>query len=485
MVAIAQAGLLGFGPQFALGSTPSLWQYHKATDIDLSAMDDQRLGPPEVGGRPLPTIPYKGGITVGGGFTINPRLEGSLGWLLYGALGKKAAAVAGLVQTGIVIETLITTGSSGTDTIASTTVLVNEGTPSKVVVRLRVPDDVTTYTPTVTVTGTAVGDGAQTETFNMTTGPTTGSGQRMVGIKSFETIVGGKVFKTVTSVALAKAPVGSICYISVGYEDSVLKSHLFTIDTTDPAMVKWMGFRKLVPRGSDTSLPYGEQYQDCKVMTYGMTLPNDGLINARVDTLGRLFTMADDPFNASAGVWAHGIPSTEDYQSIPIGCNVAGYIRIPMFSSDELPVINATTIFSNTPLDLRQLRVYGSPYLKDVAVVGRAFTFDMTVMWESPELYKAILGNSKVATEWSAQPFTSRMDVYAQAPGLATGANAPYGIHVEATKVMMAIQGGIRLAGNQSVLMRLTGTALDVSGDYVQITLDNLKSDADYLWPTS
>jgi hypothetical protein len=41
-----------------------------------------------VGGVPVPTFPYKAGYVVGGGASLQPRLENTFGWLLYAALGK-------------------------------------------------------------------------------------------------------------------------------------------------------------------------------------------------------------------------------------------------------------------------------------------------------------------------------------------------------------------------------------------------------------
>src|SRR5512146_3448564 len=89
MTTTAQAGILGFGPSSGkgVGVLSGNWYRHKATLIDLGVMDDQRLGPPEVGGRPLPTIPYKAGVMVAGGATFSPRLKNSFGWILKGALG--------------------------------------------------------------------------------------------------------------------------------------------------------------------------------------------------------------------------------------------------------------------------------------------------------------------------------------------------------------------------------------------------------------
>lgn len=88
MALTAAAGILGFGPQTAKETTATTFYRHRAIDIDLGVNDDNRMGQLEIGGTPVPTFPYKAGYVVGGGFTIQPRLESTLGWLLYGAMGK-------------------------------------------------------------------------------------------------------------------------------------------------------------------------------------------------------------------------------------------------------------------------------------------------------------------------------------------------------------------------------------------------------------
>jgi hypothetical protein len=63
------------------------------------------------------------------------------------------------------------------------------------------------------------------------------------------------------------------------------------------------------------------------------------------------------------------------------------------------------------------------------------------------------------------------------------GEGSPYMLDVVVTEAMLALQGGIQLAGNNAVMMRFTGTALDVAGDYVLFQLYNQY--ANYTWPTS
>jgi hypothetical protein len=361
MTTVAQAGILGFGPSAGKGVdvVSGSWYRHKATLIDLAVMDDQRLGPPEVGGRPLPTLPYKAGVMVGGGATINPRLECSVGWLMAGALGSSAS--------------------------------------------------------------------------------TSGSGGIFV--------------------------------------------HTMKINQALPGLVRWMGFRKYIP--SDTSgSDLGETYKDCKITNCVITLPNDGLVSARVDALGRTFALEGAPAwgitSGSEGGWDPIYGEFEDYTSVPIGTNVGGYIYVPDFG--ELPVVQCQVGIQNMPLDPRMEKVYGSPYLDDITIVSRAVTLDLTVKWRDPTLYRKILTGSVSGTAWSDKPFTQAISFMTQSPINMLGESLPYRLDIEVTEAMLALQGGIQLAGNNAVMMRFTGTALDVSGDYVVFTLQNQY--ANYTWPT-
>lgn len=363
MTTVAQAGILGFGPSASKGAGVATgnWYRHKATMIDLAVVDDQRLGPPEVGGRPLPTIPYKAGVSVAGGATINPRLEASLGWLLRGALG-----------------------SSNT---------------------------------------------------------TSGSGS--------------------------------------------VKNHTFRLDPTTPGLVPWMGFRKLIPTdGNVGNYNLGEVYKDCKITSLALTLPNDGLISARLDVVGREFTFEETPTwgitTGSTGGWAPTYGEFEDYPSIPIGSTPGGYINVPTFGN--LPVVQAVVTIQNQNLDPRQEKVYGSPYLEDVTIIGRQVNLDLTVKWTNADLYRQILTNNVDGLSWSSVPFTTGITFRTISPANMTGEAQPYELTVVVTKAMLSLQGGIQLAGNNAVMMRFQGTALDIAGqEYCTFTLVNKFTN--YTWP--
>jgi hypothetical protein len=362
MATVAQAGILGFGPQAAKGSDvpEGSWFRHKATVADLAIQDDQRLGPPEVGGRPLPTIPYKAGVIVGGGLTIHPRLEASIGYLLKGALG---------------------------------------------------------YCNT-----------------------TSGSGG--------------------------------------------VKNHVFGLDPVNPGFVPWMGFRKFIPpSGEPGDEALGEIYKDCKVLGFALTLPNEGLISARVDALGREFELEEDPdwgtTTGSPGGWSvYG--EFEDYPSIPIGSTPGGYIDTPNYGS--LPVIQAVVTIANQNLDIRQEKVYGSPYLEDITVIGRQVGLDLTVKWKNASLYRSILTGAVDGTTWSSKPFTTSLEFRSISPDNMPSESQPYELIVSITEAMLSLQGGVVLAGNDAVLMRFTGVGLDTVGEYATFELRN--KFANYTWPS-
>lgn len=360
MAVVSQAGIFGFGPQSAKETTASTLYKHRASDIDLAVLSDDRLGPPEVGGTPTPTLPYRAGVMAAGGATIAPRLENTFGWLLYGVAGD-------------------------CNTIANKDVF-----------------------------GTTATD---------------------------------------------------------------FYTHEFTFDTTSEGFVPFMTFYKEIPGVTSTDY-LAETYEDCKIVGMSVALPNDGLIQARTDVIGRMATGTQFETDPST---TFGNTEYEDYESVPIGSNVGGYIQIPDYSATDLPVVACTVALQNAPLDFRQEKVYGSPYLEDITITGRSLTFDMVVKWQDSELYRSILTGSTTATQWTACPFIQDLDVYAVTGDCGTE-DYPWQLRIQATSVMLQMAGGIRLAGNEAVMMRLTGTAIKTSGDYYKISLGNYTTS--YAWPT-
>lgn len=356
MAVTAQNGIFGFGPQAEVGSAATTFYRHKATAIDLGVMDDSRLGPPEIGNGPFPTFPYKAGYVVGGGVEMMPRLEDTLGWLLYAMLGDVSSTQIGAT-------------------------------------------------------------GAYTHTFK---------------------------------------PLAA-----------------------DLGDVKWLTLKKYIPKkNNDAATDIGELYPDCKPTSLALTLPNDAPIQARWDFLGKNFELVPD---ISAWAWQN---TYESYTTIPMGCDLGGYIKFTGggLTDEELPIVGARLIFQNVPLDIRQEKVYGSPYLEDITVVSRQVSFDITVKWNNPQLYLALLTGSTVGSTWTSQALTGSLAIRMTSGTEILVSNNNYRLDVAAPNIMWQMNGPVALAAGQAVMMRFSGTALEPnSGSYVEYKLTN--DVANYVWP--
>jgi hypothetical protein len=278
--------------------------------------------------------------------------------------------------------------------------------------------------------------------------------------------------------------VGWLLYGMMGDASSALHAaetdvwdHTFKFDAADAGSVKWFTFKKYIPmKDGVATTDLGEIYTDCKVVGSSFTLASDRPLQARMDVLGRTFAL---DHAASTWTWAN---TYEDYPTIPIGAHTAGYISI---GGTNLPVVQATVNFANQPLDTRMERVYGSPYLEDVTIVKRQLSFDLLVKWNNPDLYAQILTGSPTGTAWTAQPHSGAFEVTMSSFEMAgTSTTVPHALKINCPSAMLAMNGGITLAGGQAVLMRFNGVALDNVGEYATFVLTNGKADTYYAWPT-
>ena len=260
-----------------------------------------------------------------------------------------------------------------------------------------------------------------------------------------------------------------------GTTETGFQHHEFTF-ASDEGYVPYMTFRKEIPAVASTEY-LGEIYGDCKILNAAFALPNDNLISARVDVLGRA---ADTLFDDNPS-FSYDNTQMESYVSVPIGCTVGGYLKVPSFSANALPVTQATIVFQNQPLDVRQEKNFGSPYLDEVTIVGRQMMVDMILKWKDPQLYLDILTGSTTGTVWNSSPYVNDLDIYALSPDPIVG-TTPYQIRFQAPELMYQIVGGIELAGNQAVMMRVRGTAIANTQYYYTIHLGNEQTA--YTWPT-
>lgn len=251
-------------------------------------------------------------------------------------------------------------------------------------------------------------------------------------------------------------------------------NHVFQFAAGDNNFVPWMSFRKHIPRkdnGPDTDL--GILFKDCKIVGGTLALPNDSPIGMRLDVIGREFALEADP---TLWEWAHVF---ESWESIPVACQTEGFLKI---DNEDLPIVQAQIGFQNVPLDLRQERIYGDPYLEDVTVVQRRLTFDVVVKWNDAQLYRKVLTGAATGVDtWDGHPYTAALKMRTVSSTDMPSEAGKYFLEVEAPECMMTQVGGIALAGSQAVMLRFAGVALE-NTPYCKFTLHNKVPS--YTWPS-
>ncbi len=431
MAVTSQAGSFSFGPQSAKEVPATSFYRHKATLIDLGVLDDIRVGPLEIGSGPFPTFPYKAGYIVGGGVEMQPRLEDSLGWLLFATLGD------------------VSTSGSGPYSHAFKPLAADESFVRWLTLRKYMPkkeglsdtdlgEEFLDCKP-VALTLTLPNDAPVTARWDF------------MG-RSFSMVpeIGAVVSRT--NVSLARV------------------SNVVTVTTT---------------------IAHGFNPGD-RVVVAGVT-PTSFNGSHRITavpspTTFRFAQTAADDTDSVPGTSAVGAAWTEaDYEvwgSIPVGCELGGFIKFTGggLTAEELPVVGARVSFANQNLDIRQEKVYGSPFLEDITIIQRAITFDVTIKWNNPKLYRAILTGSTIGLDWASRPLTGELDIAAVATDNIGATGEKYELDILAPEIMWQMNGPIQLAGGQAILMRFTGTALEpTAGAYATFTLKN--GVAAYAWP--
>ena len=255
---------------------------------------------------------------------------------------------------------------------------------------------------------------------------------------------------------------------------SGLYDHTFELPSDEVIAVPWMSFRKYVPKSDGAvGTDVGQIFKDCKVIGTTLTLPNDAPISARVDVLGREAEL--DNMN-TPWVWEN---TYEGWESIPVGCVTSGYIKI---DDVEMPIVGANVTFQNVPLDPRQERVFGSPFLEDITKLQSRLSYDLIIKWKNPDLYQKIFSGAADGLTWSPAPYTASFKVQTVSSVNIPTYDVPYLLKVEAEDVIMNLVGGLVLGANQSILMRFQGTALENQAGYAKFILRN--EVAAYVWPT-
>ena len=238
-------------------------------------------------------------------------------------------------------------------------------------------------------------------------------------------------------------------------------SHVFKF-ASGPTSLPWMGFRKLVP-GSATLGLIG---QGCKINSMRFIVPQGGILQARVDVIGRLPTFPEAP------AWTYDA-AMEDDLSLVISTVLNGFVKLPTYSANALPFTSLAVNMVNNINPFQRELIIGSPYMDDIIPLTRAMSIEGVVKWTNPDLYQAINGGTVSATAWAQACFYTDF----QAKILSANevvATKPFSFQIDAAKVAWTQNGPIRLVGAGELEMRLMGTVLKPNtGEYATLTILN------------
>lgn len=444
MSVIATEGIFSYGMQSAKGTLATSFFRHKAMDIDYGAIDRQAVVPQEVGGIAVPTGAYKSGAFLAGGATLNPRMEGDFGWLFKGLLGTAASKDAGTVDGNALPShaldgTSVSAGLGAPPAARKTILRVTCATANGVSVK------------NVVITGTGGGP----DTVDIGTGYVAGETKYFYATTAFSAY---------TSFQLPSITGGTIAAMWVG--EATTKDHFFTL--SDAASLPWISVRKYVP-GSTPTNDHGTIGLDNRVTGLTLTLPNTGIISARVDFLGREPTFVIDPTWTYADVM-------EDTDTIPLTCKTTGYVKMPGFSATKLPVAGAQITFANQVTTPDQEQIIGSPYPDDITRVLSSMTFRLALKWNDSDLYEKILTGSTTGTAWGAAIFYSDLDILVDSPELIVPGTGVlfHKLRIIAQRCALQMEGSPRLAGGGMVMMSVIGQVVEQNwGDYCQFIMTN------------
>jgi hypothetical protein len=263
--------------------------------------------------------------------------------------------------------------------------------------------------------------------------------------------------------------------------ESGMYSHEFK-PAASSLYLPWMSFRKMIPGATGIADDYGELMLDCKIAAMRFTIPQAGVLTARVDVQGREPAGGDDP----AG-WSWG-NAMEGFASIPI--SMKGGLTIPEYSASEQPATGCTITLANNLSTPRQERIIGSYFPDDLVPMRRTAELTWVYKWADPALYKKIKLNGGVGTGedwaqrigWSPIVFTSDFHLEVESPGDVPGMSYPWKLIFDGTEVAWRSDGTPRLAGGDILSLNFVGSCLAPnSGDFFKITLQNEASG--YVWP--
>ena len=259
---------------------------------------------------------------------------------------------------------------------------------------------------------------------------------------------------------------------------SAPQAHTWTLDGTENAL-SWGTVHVMIPEATDK---LGIVSIDNKVSMLRVTVPQTGLVTARMDLAGRLFDEVTDNIfenNASGAGWT---PAFEDFDSTPVAAKTTFKID-GVSSGNALEMTGVTMDFVNGLTTPQQEMTVGSYSPDDFTAVSRNVTVRGTYKWPSDAFFRQIVGGSAGATTFSDEVFKGSAEIQMKAPKEITGAYE-YSLTLDFPNVVFQMTNP-RLAGANIITTDIIGTAVATAGSqFMTAVLQNGSTAGPYTWPT-
>lgn len=241
--------------------------------------------------------------------------------------------------------------------------------------------------------------------------------------------------------------------------ESGVNTHVFHFRTDYQDEIPWISLRKMIA-GKQGVRGQGITGYDNKVAQFRLMLPQNDIVQARMDFIGRVPKYEPFPETwLSAGAY-------EDFPSVPISCK--GSFTIPTQFTGGLPVTSVVIELVNNVTSPREEMIVGSYFMDDMVVRSRSMQIRFIYKWADPSLYELINTGTVNGTDWSPAPFITTYDgtsnyafqAHMESPQVIPSKATPFSLDVRAASVAWQANGPVMLRGGGIIQQEYIGTVL-------------------------
>lgn len=256
-------------------------------------------------------------------------------------------------------------------------------------------------------------------------------------------------------------------------------THNFQFNPNALEDIPWIMVRKHIP-GRGTVRPQGVVGIDNKMALLRVMIPQNDVVAARVDFVGRIPT-----FENYSDAWTYAA-DYENADKAVISCR--GHFKLPTLFTTEMPVTSVVVEMVNAVTTPREEMVVGSYNPDDFVVRTRSMVIRFVHKWSDPEMYQRAFTNSIAGTTWSPSPFITNYSAgnYAFEARVESAkefiGTTPYSLTIRAASVFWEPVGPVRLQGGGVLSLEYRGTVLQPDAStgipYCELLLVNARTTA-------